>query len=180
MTKGINRANATYSERAMFESASYNKKCIFISHKSEDKYAAEYVGDLLKNAGLDIYLDSNDTGLQQATHEQNASMIVSYIEKALTMSTNILVLVIEKTKESWWVPYEIGYAKKGKKDIASLLLKNVNGFPDYLEIEKKLNGLEDLKKYSQELVTFTSYYENASSNIIDQQLERNLLNYIRR
>ena len=76
--------------------------------------------------------------------------------------------------------YEIGYAKKGKKDIASLLLKNVDDFPDYLEIEKKLKGLEDLKKYSQELVEFTSLYENASSNIIDHQLERNLLNYIRR
>lgn len=180
MTKGINRANATYSERVLFESASCKKKCIFISHKSEDKYAAKYVGDLLENAGLDIYLDSNDAGLQQATHEQNASEIVSHIEKALTMSTNILVLVTEKTKESWWVPYEIGYAKKGKKDIASLLLKSVNDFPDYLKIEKTLRGLEDLKKYSQELVTYTSYYENASSSITDQQLERNLLNYIRR
>ena len=163
MVKGINRANATYSERILFEHASHNKKCVFISHKSEDKN-----------------LDLNDEGLQQATREQNASKIVSHIEKALTTSTNILVLVTEKTKESWWVPYEIGYAKKGKKDIASLLLKNVDDFPDYLEIEKKLKGLEDLKKYSQELVEFTSLYENASSNIIDHQLERNLLNYIRR
>ena len=55
----------------------------------------------------------------------------------------------------------------------------MDNFPDYLEIEKKLKGLEDLKKYSQELVVVTSFYENASSNIIDQQLERNL-NYIRR
>ena len=180
MVKGINRANASSSERILFEHASHNKKCVFISHKSEDKNAAKYVGDLLINAGLDIYLDLNDEGLQQATREQNASKIVSHIEKALTTSTNILVLVTEKTKESWWVPYEIGYAKKGKKDIASLLLKNVDDFPDYLEIEKKLKGLEDLKKYSQELVAFTSLYENASLNIIDQQLERNLLNYIRR
>ena len=178
--KGINRAKASYPDRVLFESASYNKKCVFISHKSEDKYVAEYVGNLLKNAGVDIYLDSNDIGLQQATREQNASKIVSHIEKALTTSTNILVLITEKTKESWWVPYEIGYAKKGKKDIASLLLKNVNDFPDYLEIEKKLRGLEDLKNYSQKLVTVSSYYENASANIIDQQLERNLLNYIRR
>ena len=85
---------------------------------------------------MDIYLDLNDEGLQQATREQNVFKIVSHIEKALTTSTNILVLVTEKTKESWWVPYEIGYAKKGKKDIASLLLKNVYDFPDYLEIEK--------------------------------------------
>ncbi len=130
--------------------------------------------------GLDIYLDLNDIGLQQATHEQNASKTVNYIEKALSMSTNILVLVTEKTKESWWVPYEIGYAKKGKKDIASLLLKSVEDFPDYLKIEKQLRGLEDLKKYMRELVTYTSYYENASSSIIVQQLEAKLLNYIRR
>ena len=99
MVKGINRANATYSEHILFEHASHNKKCVFISHKSEDKNAAKYVGDLLINAGLDIYLDLNDEGLQQATREQNASKIVSHIEKALTTSTNILVLVTEKTKE---------------------------------------------------------------------------------
>lgn len=179
MIKGKNRANTRYYDY-VFENVTRNKKCIFISHKSEDKYAAQCIGEFLKNAGLDIYLDINDTELQQATNEQNAAEIVNHIEEALSISTSILVLITENTKESWWVPYEIGYAKKGKKDIASLLLKNVDDFPDYLKIEKTLRGLEDLKKYLQELDIFTSCYENASSNITDQQLESMLLKYIRR
>lgn len=46
---------------------------------------------------MDIYLDINDIGLKHA----NPFVTVEHIEKALTTSTNILVLVTEKTKESW-------------------------------------------------------------------------------
>lgn len=179
MTKGRNRAEITRYGYGLFEDTSSKKKCVFISHKSEDKIAAKYVGDLLKDAGVDIYLDLNDEALQQATRENNAAKIVEYIEKALVASTNILVLVTDNTKDSWWVPYEIGYAKNGKKGIASLLLKKTDNFPDYLEIERKMKGFEDLKTYLKDLVEPTSFYEAASVNEIDQQLVENLLKYIR-
>lgn len=55
----------------------------------------------------------------------------------------------------------------------------MDDFPDYLKIEEKLRGLEDLKKYLQQLVTYTIYNENKSLHIIDSQLEGELLNYIR-
>lgn len=180
MSKGINRALLSDEYRAVYEHASaQSKNCVFISHKSEDMDVAKNVAELLKNNGIDVYLDSNDSGLQRATREGDAKKIVTCIERALSISTHILVLVTEKTKESWWVPYEIGFSKKGKKSIASLLLKTVSGFPDYLEIEKKIYGLNDLKTYTQELRGSSFYYESASDVYVLKQIEMNLLNYIR-
>lgn len=180
MSKGINRALLSDEYRAVYEYASaQSKKCVFISHKSEDIDVAKSVAELLKNNGIDVYLDTNDSGLQRATREGDAKKIVACIERALSISTHILVLVTEKTKESWWVPYEIGFSKKGRRGIASLLLKSVSSFPDYLEIERKLHGLDDLKKYAQELRSTTFYFENTNDIYVLKQIETNLLNYIR-
>lgn len=71
------------------------------------------------------------------------------------------------------------FPKKGKKQIASLLLKTVSSFPDYLDIERKLYGLSDLEKYSYELSNKSFYFESTSDTIILRQIEKRLLNYIR-
>lgn len=177
--KGINRALQTYST-PMSESAAYNnKKCIFISHKSEDIEAAKAIGDIITNHGIDIYLDINDYGLQSATENNEAKKIVEYIEKALSKSTHILVLVTNKTRQSWWVPYEVGYSKKGEKEIASILLKDVNDFPDFLKIEKTFRGLSDLENYIMILNHFESFNESAADNDNMQYLRNKALNYIR-
>lgn len=180
MKKGINRALFQDGYRTSYESSSVqSKKCVFISHKSEDIEAAKAVAELLQNDGIDVYLDVNDSGLQKATKEGNAEKIVKFIEKALMKSTNILILVTEKTKESWWVPYEVGFSKMGKKKIASLLLKNVYDFPDYLKIETTLRGLADLKEYSCGLKDSSVYFEHAGSELDTAKIDLKLLNYIR-
>lgn len=152
MARGINRADPRLLNEQAFESYGYgNKKCVFISHKSEDKAAAKEIAEYIRDKELDVYLDVFDSGLQQATREGDVAGIVSGIEKALTRSTDILVLITDKTQQSWWVPYEIGYSKKGGRGIASLLLKTAENFPDYLEIERKLRGKADLDGYLSDL-----------------------------
>lgn len=181
MKRGINRALLSGIDRAIYENKSIiHKNCVFISHKSEDIEVAKQVADLLQTEGIDVYLDVNDSGLQIATREENANKIVECIEKALLVSTDILVLVTDKTKESWWVPYEVGFAKMGKKSIASLLLKNVSDFPDYLEIEKKLCGLSDLKSYINEKQSLQTFLESTRHGTTSKDTEVILLNYIRR
>ena len=56
----------------------------------------------------------------------------------------MLCIVSEKTKHSWWVPYEIGFGKSSNKDIASLLLKdfNLDGIPSYLYISEIIRELK--------------------------------------
>lgn len=163
MNRGCNLAlENNYLNRILYESNS-EKKCVFVSHKNEDIDTAKNIAELLQNAGLDVYLDVNDNGLQQATRKNDAEAIVKCIEKALACSTHILILVTENTEKSWWVPYETGYAKKSKKNIASILMKKVENFPDYLKIERKLWNLRDLKQYIIEL-SGKSYYPLFESN----------------
>lgn len=145
MKEGINRA---LKNDALYENTfDENKKCVFISHKSEDIKGAIAIGEEIKKHGIDIYLDINDTGLQHATKNNDSKEIVRSIEKALSVSTHILVYITENTKDSWWVPYEIGYSKKGNIEIASLLDIHEEDFPDYLKIEKTLRTIKDFDKY---------------------------------
>lgn len=163
MSRGYNLAlENEYLNKLLYECNS-EKKCVFISHKSEDIDTAKNIAELLQISGVDVYLDINDNGLQQATRKNDAEVIVKCIEEALTYSTHILILVTENTEKSWWVPYETGYAKKSKKNIASILMKKVECFPDYLEIERKLWNLHDLKQYIMELSN-KSYYPFFESN----------------
>ena len=175
MTRGINRAEP----QALYEASSKCSKCIFISHKSEDAAAAKTVADHIRDAGIDVYLDIYDTGLQKATQENDASSIVRYIERALTTSTNILVLITEKTQLSWWVPYEIGYSKMGSKGIASLLLKNAYSFPDYLKIERQLRNKGDLDAYIAEVSRSANTYGYLKESQISNLPSGKLLDYIR-
>lgn len=177
MIKGVNRA---LSYKPIYEEANSRiKECIFISHKSEDIKAAKAVAEVIMSNGVDVYLDVNDSGLQSATRENDSQKIVDCIENALLKSSHICVLVTNKTKESWWVPYEVGYAKNGEKNIASLLLKDVYDFPDFLKIERKLRGLSDLKNYIKEISGQQAFYENLNESINYRNIEHEVLNYIR-
>lgn len=171
---GINRALLSEDRRIIFENCVASKeekgKCVFISHKSSDIDAAQQVAEYIMGNGIDVYLDKLDAGLQKATRENDAQGIVNSINRALMCSTDILVLVSNQTQASWWVPYEVGYAKKGNKEIASALLTgNVNGFPDYLKIERMIKGASDFKNYVLEIKgrgkNYGSLFESANEPI---------------
>lgn len=147
MGKGINRALLTGYTRAVYEHNVEKGRCIFISHKSDDKPAAMAIANAIMNAGIDVFIDVNDTVLQRAVEQNNNEQIVEEIERAMEVSTDILVIISEKTKKSWWVPYEIGYSKRGDTNITSLILKEVNVIPEYLKIEPIIHTIEELQKY---------------------------------
>ncbi len=148
-----NRANDYAEFSNILESARLDTTyCIFISHKQEDSEAAKKIADyIIERAGVDVYLDQNDYGLQHAVRWGNDEQIVRYIERGLNKSTHLLCLISDKTKESWWVPYEVGYAKSSQKDILSLKLKNVTDIPSFLKIEKVLSGTRSLNSYLENI-----------------------------
>lgn len=149
---GINRALINESKLGLYEKyVNENKKegvCVFISHKSSDTSIAEYISQIFQENNIDYYLDILDSNLQNKVKEDNAHEIVTEIERALKVSTHILVIVSEDTRSSWWVPYEVGYAKSARKRIASLILNDYNiEFPDYLKIEKIYTDKNDIDEY---------------------------------
>lgn len=125
--------------------------CVFLSHYNLDKTAVKKIGEYIMKAGIDVYLDENDLELQDASSVNNHKKVTECIQKGIAESTHILCLLSPKTVESWWVPYELGYGEKSKKDICSLKLKELNQVPSYLQIKLCLKNIEDLNNYIKEI-----------------------------
>lgn len=163
---GCNRAKSDYMQRALYESYINRNDvkgcCVFISHKDKDMDTAEEIAAYLMKNDIDVYLDKNDTGLQKAVKEGDSKAIVEQIQKALSVSTHILVLISNQTQYSWWVPYEIGYAKKAGKEIASLLTENKTLIPDYLKIEYMIRNAYELKKYAEKIKPYGLLFESVT------------------
>lgn len=135
---------------------SKSKRCVFISHKNEDKEAAIAIGNYLTDiVGIDIYLDINDDDLSVAVENNNDQKIVDAIQVGLDCSSHLLCIISENTKSSWWVPYELGYADKQEVDIAILKLKDVEDIPSYLKIKKTLYDVDDFLRYASGLVMYS-------------------------
>lgn len=157
--------------KALVESMKPEGTCVFISHKSSDKGDAIAIAKYLDDCGVSTYIDLRDDGLQDAARRNDAQAIVKHIQQGPEVSTDILVLLSDTTKESWWVPYEIGYAKHAGKRIASLRLRKTNeDFPEYLKIETMLDTVYDVESYVKglEAVMLESkggipYVQNSSS-----------------
>lgn len=82
------------------------------------------------------------------------------------------------------MPYETGYTKNGGgKNIASLLLKNVDEFPDYLKIETMLTGYKSLSEYIKDIYKdmnlYTPFLESVFTNASEMH-KRELLKYIKK
>ena len=144
--------------------------CIFISHKREDKKAAIDIGKYLtETVGVHIYLDILDEKLQKATQIENDKLIVESIKEGLECSTHLLCLVSDKTRLSWWVPYEIGIADIKKLNIASLKLNTTDDIPSFLKIQPAFYNVDEFVRYAARCTTygsllFESVYPRISAN----------------
>lgn len=88
----------------------------------------------------------HDQDLQTAVKNSDAIAITHFIEKGLSNSTHIMCLATAETAGSWWVPYELGFAKNAGVSLATLKFKDVL-LPAYLEISEIIHGTETLNAY---------------------------------
>ncbi|ODY52518.1 hypothetical protein BBM25_11425 [Vibrio parahaemolyticus] len=185
---GINRAlnkhlvqkSNGYDTENYFEataSAKEQKPCIFLSHISIDKESAVEIGDYITRSDIDIYLDIYDEGLQRAVASQDAKKITQFIQEGINRSTHLLCLISNDTKNSWWVPYELGYGKCASKEVASLSLKEVDYLPEYLSSEKILQGTASLNRYLELIVTNHNSTARAKDFICEATVKNDLANH---
>jgi TIR domain len=142
---------------SFYQASKRSDLCVFLSHKREDKQAAIKIGEYIMDAGIDIYLDIYDERLQLASDTSDHEAITKCLENGIENSTHILCIVSDKTKNSWWVPYEIGFAKKSNIHIASLLLKDMDlsEIPSYLYVSQIIKGTNSLNDYLQSIYEST-------------------------
>lgn len=141
---GINRALS----ESLAKSSSVTTACIFLSHISIDKASATAIGQYITQQGdIDIYLDVSDPDLQAAVRTNDPVRMTRFIERGLSHSTHIMCLVSADTVRSWWVPYELGFAKNANKHLSTLKLKGDVDLPSYLEISEIIRGTKSLNQY---------------------------------
>ena len=105
--------------------------CVFISHKREDSALAEAAAEVLMAMNIDAWLDLNELAASAPSNATEHLRLTEAIETGLQNSSHLLALITQKTKSSWWVPFEIGSSRALRKEIAFLLHRDVPDLPSY-------------------------------------------------
>ena len=80
---------------------------VFISHKNTDSPIARDLAREFERLQVPVYLDTIDAALSKPGYD-----LAEYILSALRQCTHLLAVVSPATKDSWWVPWEIGAASE--------------------------------------------------------------------
>lgn len=100
---------------------------VFISHKNTDAFLAEKVERRVRANGLETYLDTIDDALLKDGPEL-ADVLLARMEQC----QQLIAVVSLQTKDSWWVPWEIGVGSEKGFRMASYSESYVS-LPSYLE-----------------------------------------------
>lgn len=114
---------------------------VFISHKKEDELRALMVKLALDKKGVSSYLDVLDDEIAEG-----GKSLTDHIKENLNSCTDVIVVMTESTKKSWWVPFEIGMSAQKDMPTASFLAPNVE-LPDYLKYWPRLKNTDDIATY---------------------------------
>ncbi len=113
---------------------------VFISHKSTDSLSAKQVQQAFQSQSVPAYLDVLDD------YSGEGEKLTAHIKEQLNKCTDIVVVMSESTKTSWWVPFEIGMSAQIEMPTATYLVKSV-ALPDYLTYWPRLKDTSDIAKY---------------------------------
>lgn len=117
---------------------------VFISHQQADSILAGIVADYLKTKHkIDSYLDLIDPNASQA-----GDQLGEYLRNEMGKCTQLMAVVSENTKGSWWVPWEIGVATEKDHPIATFAGDNAE-LPAYLKKWPYLRTMNDLDSYAK-------------------------------
>lgn len=113
-----------------------DKITIFLSHKHDEGILLQKTIALLKEEGVDVYVDWMDESMPAYTNEQTAHRLKEIIEK----SNKFILLATDAAIESKWCNWELGIGDvlKYKANIALLPVEKEN---------RNFDGSEYLKIY---------------------------------
>ncbi len=99
-----------------------NKVTIFLSHKHDEDEELDAAITLLKNLGVEIYVDWQDDEMPKNTNGYTARMI----KKKIRENDKFILLATEAAVASKWCNWELGYgdSQKYKKHLAIFPIRN--------------------------------------------------------
>lgn len=100
---------------------------VFISHQQNDSEIATQIYNKLRLHNVEAYLDVFDNALVS-----NSQALTEHLKSIVRKSSDILVVMSDRTKSSWWVPFEIGIA--ANQDLPTVTyLQDYVTLPEYLD-----------------------------------------------
>lgn len=107
------------------------KPKVFISHKSEDVNRTEEVKTKCRHAGLEYYVDNEDSSVNGDRPD-----LIEYIARQIKDSHGVIVVASKVTQLSWWVPCEAGIGYENDMPLTAWTgdqIRREFELPSYLE-----------------------------------------------
>lgn len=123
---------------------------VFVSHRGTDSGLAAHVADQVERSGLDTYLDVIDDALLK-----DGPQLADHLLERMSECQQLIAVLSDQTKGSWWVPWEIGAGSEKGFRMASYSRQLVD-LPSYLKKWPDLHSDADIATYcrlSQQVAT---------------------------
>ena len=117
---------------------------VFVSHKSDDSAQAVEIARFLDRRGLSAFVD-----VLEIKGAKDDRSLDKKLRDIICASKSLLTVVSEKTKESWWVPFEVGIAFDRDKFLGSALLVHNVELPLFLENWPVARTYDDLARWAK-------------------------------
>jgi hypothetical protein len=141
---------------------------VFISHKLEDEELAAAVFEVLQERhGVACYLDKADDLLRSLRRDPRA--LTSYLDGRLGQCSTLLAVVSDATKQSWWVPYEIGFLRAHDRPVAVFDRAATERLPEYLYGWPVVYDVGGLAKYARWVKSEVSQKDRLRKGLLTEE-----------
>jgi hypothetical protein len=108
----------------------------FLSHSSKDEDLLPGVVTLLERHGAAVYIDKKDEALPPFTSSETADLLRGRIQQC----KKFILLTTKNSKDSRWVPWELGLADGHKRPSNVAILPGTDGATDLAWTEQEYLG----------------------------------------
>lgn len=130
---------------------------VFISHRTADDAKAQALAfRLMTIHKIPCYLDHFDPTTKKS------SEITSFLVDRINACTHLMALITNHTVGSWWVPFEIGVARRAPRRISSFD-QSTTALPEYLTEWPVLTDDADLDLFAE------AYHRDQASKPITEK-----------
>ena len=149
--------------------AAASQKDTFLSHSSKDAEFLPAVIDLLEKHGASVYCDLNDDRLPESPTPETAAIIKSQIQR----SERLVLFVTTNSKDSKWVPWEMGIGDSALQQRNVALLPAADSTYDQTWARQEYLGIYrhivwgHLQGYDDPLWMVYDYRENSAERLVD-------------
>ena len=162
------------ASKQLFESSSFSlenyddyKPYTFVSYSSKDDEYLPYVLKILTNHGAKPYIDKGDRKLPNPPSVKTAEVLKDTIKK----SKRMVVFVTTNSKDSKWVPWELGLGDGSKSNYEIALFPSVEKSDETEWLEQEYLGLYNrivygkLNGYNEDVWMVYNYQKNTATEL---------------